>query len=568
MKTVYFLLLLVFCNFSYSESEVVDAEDFNPEQIRELKESRLNRARINLNELSKQIRETKRKIRKEKSSRLRVKLEEQLISLEEEFAQQQLSLVNIVSDVNIDEVVKKVEEKKLSLAEEIQEILKPLFESIKRISSKPREVERLKSNIEDLNAKLLVAKQAKKSLKEFAKTKSAKKFSKILPNTRKKIDNIVNELEAKAENSQAKLYKIISDEKSMFEQLQELITRFFITEGKNILIAMIIFLLTIIPLRYWRTRILNFCRRALMKYTNTTIDGVHSEWLMRPISISYNFLTFILATSFMIFGLYVMNDWVLVTIILLIIFATGWSLKNQIPSIMDLFRLLLNFGPVREKERLIWKGIPWKVKKLGFYSILENPELDGATIRLHYKELIECNSRPVNRDEPWFPTHKSDWVELSDDTYGQVMLQTPEVVIVRLIGGAFKHVPTADFMLLNPINLSQDFLVTAEFGVDYSHQELVTSEIPAIFRQHLESSFEEELNPQNKKFRSLLVEFDNAGASSLNIRVNINVNGHYASEKLNLQRRLQKELVYICNLNKYVIPFNQMTVHLNQSLTS
>ena len=83
-------------------------------------------------------------------------------------------------------------------------------------------------------------------------------------------------------------------------------------------------------------------------------------------------------------------------------------------------RLLLNIGPVREEERIYYQNLPWRVKNINIFTILENPDA-GVKLRLPIEELVGLISRPSLPNESWFPCKLNDWVLLSDKYYGKVV---------------------------------------------------------------------------------------------------------------------------------------------------
>ena len=86
-------------------------------------------------------------------------------------------------------------------------------------------------------------------------------------------------------------------------------------------------------------------------------------------------------------------------------------------------------------------------------SKLENKALENGFVRLHINDLMKLRSRPVTPNESWFPSKSSDWIRLADGTYGYVLAQTPEMVTLKLKGGALKYYPTADYLAQSPVNL-------------------------------------------------------------------------------------------------------------------
>ncbi len=168
--------------------------------------------------------------------------------------------------------------------------------------------------------------------------------------------------------------------------------------------------------------------------------------------------------------LYVAGDWFLLGLALLVLIGAAIGLRNTLPRYIDEARLFLNMGPVREGERVIYGGLPWRIRSLNIYSTLFNPDLQGGVLRLPSSEMAKLTSRPDHKTEPWFPTRTGDVVLLEGDVMAKVLLQTPEVVRLRY-KGAVRDVPTASFVGMAKHNLSQDgFVAAATFGIDYAHQ--------------------------------------------------------------------------------------------------
>ena len=258
--------------------------------------------------------------------------------------------------------------------------------------------------------------------------------------------------------------------------------------------------------------------------------------------------------------LYAQGDWILLGLLIILIIGLALVLQRSLPSYLTEARLMLNIGPVREGERVIYQGLPWRVQSLRLQATLINPLLSGGVLRLPLRELTPLISRVANEREPWFPSREDDYLILNDDTYGQVILQTPETVQLR-IATAIKSFPTAAFLDLCPKNLSlEGFSVVLRFGVDYQHQADVTGAIRETLEQELAAGLQQE--PEGKYMQGLVVEFAEAGASSLDFIAFASFTPEAAATYPHLRRLLQGIAVDACNKHGWVIPFNQMTVHL------
>jgi len=128
--------------------------------------------------------------------------------------------------------------------------------------------------------------------------------------------------------------------------------------------------------------------------------------------------------------LYIAGDWVLLGLATLFLLGLAWASKHTLPQFFEQIRLLLNLGTVRDNERVVYEGLPWRVGRLNFYTRFTNPDLTGGLIRLPLRALSDLHSRPCTTDEAWFPCREGDWVKLDDDRWGKVVMQTPEMVQV------------------------------------------------------------------------------------------------------------------------------------------
>ena len=93
-------------------------------------------------------------------------------------------------------------------------------------------------------------------------------------------------------------------------------------------------------------------------------------------------LTVIGATSAFVIVLYISGDWVLLILAVIFLLGIAWTAKRGLPVFWEQIKLLLNLSTVRENERVVYNGIPWRVVSLNIYSRLENPALENAKIRL------------------------------------------------------------------------------------------------------------------------------------------------------------------------------------------
>jgi len=253
------------------------------------------------------------------------------------------------------------------------------------------------------------------------------------------------------------------------------------------------------------------------------------------------------------------GDWLLLTLTAILLFGIVWAGKNALPPYIEQIRMLLNLGAVREGERIIFRGLPWRVESLGFYTVFENPALHGGRMRIPLRRVMRMISRNAQPDEPWFPCQEGDWVLLADETHGEIAHLTPEQVVLRCRGGSIKSYRTSEFLGLAPENLAPGFRVRESFGIDYSHQAICTTEVPEVFREVVHAELVAEFGED--AVREVAVEFDQAGDSSLNYAVKADLTHEAAQRYRYIPRLIQRACVNACNARGWTIPFKQITLH-------
>jgi hypothetical protein len=234
---------------------------------------------------------------------------------------------------------------------------------------------------------------------------------------------------------------------------------------------------------------------------------------------------------------------------------------KTLPAFIEQFRMMLNMGAVREDERLIYDGLPWKVNAISFRSELVNPLLDGGVLHLPTPMLVGLLSRPPGKNEEWFPSRAQDWVTLSDGTFGRIAYQTPSAVQITAPGGSQRVIPTLQYLELCPTVLSTGFRKEITFGIDYSHQSAAIQDIPG----KMESCVTEALKGHlGDALTHLSVHFSEAADSSLNFTVWVDCDGKAAPHWPTIPMWTQQALVELCNREGWGIPFPQLQVHTDK----
>ncbi len=436
---------------------------------------------------------------------------------------------------------------------ELQKLIGPLITELQDLTSRPREIEKLKSDIAFYEEHIRLADTAVENLNRLLDvSKKSGTFRERLSKSVEEWANRKNEWEA-LNNIGIEYLKQQSGDKSISKSIQDIPKVFFKSHGRNLLIALLVFFLSSLGM---------FKLYGIIKRYNP-IRVQKRTFYGRIFDLGYVFLAIMFSLLSMLASLYLFNDWVLLSVIIIFIIGIVWASKQALPKIWFQVKLILNLGPVREGEVLVYKGLPYKVVSINFHTTLSNPVIDGGLIKVPISDIIELRSRPIIDEEPWFPSAKGDWVIIGGSRHGKVITQTPETVKLKFLGGMEISYNTGDYLGQSPMNLSSGFRLSIGFGLDYLYQAEITSTIPAI----LEKGVIEGLNDAGfaEKMSSVRVEFKTAAASSLDLEVIANFNETAGRHYSKLERVIQKACVDVCNKQNWIIPFMQMTVHMAES---
>jgi hypothetical protein len=437
-----------------------------------------------------------------------------------------------------------------SLQKKIERLLQPLFIEVEKATADSRRLEEMKVEKNDWAGRKGVADEALSRIDSLLAANPEKAIADELRNVRRQWELHLAKASSEIKVLDVQIAEIEKHRRPVLETISSASTRFWRSRGLNLFLSIAAFLVTLMGggWIYQKIRVVRDRKRG----------GRPSHWA-RVADVSASILTALLAFVAALAVLYAKGDWVLLSLAAIFIVGLVWAARNTFMSMIDQLRLLLNLGPVREGERLIFDGLPWRLDKLAFFSEFSNPELEGGVLRLPVRLLAGFHSRPYDPKEPWFPTRIGDWVVMDDSTFGRVVHQSPEQVVVLKLGGARKTYPTAAFLEGKPMNLSRGFRCRLQFGIDYRHQSAATADVPETLKNKVMEGLVAEIG--HEAIESVKVEFLQAGDSSLDYEVIVDFTGEMASRHNKLRRLMARLCVEACNEHGWVIPFPQLVVH-------
>lgn len=481
---------------------------------------------------------------------------QKIIALQAQIDRLNLNFDSLATNLQLQD--SSLKKKESPWTKQLEEITMPLLLAIRDLTEKPRKVDALKKRITKLENTLALHKEASDNLKKLESARNEIADSTRPEDTRylarltllqNKYDPELSELNMK--ETKRSLEQILSSDESLFDSAKNQIKDFLKNRGKNLLITLAAFCGL-----WW---LLNRLRKWVLRFN---IFSQLSPAFGKLFSAAYNIFILIICLLVGMACLYFFNDWLLISLIVMMLILVAWTSRQYLPTFLQEIKLIVNLGTVREGERFIWSGVPWLVRDIGLNATLINASLEGGEIRLPVRELIDKHSRPVVKGEPWFPTRTGDWVILNDGSYGWVKHQTLEQVVLNLKGESLKHYSTADFLKLSPLNISKGFRYCIEFGLDYKVQNRICEEIPTMIESGLKNLLARFFEGPSPDFNFMEVRFDNPGPSSLNLMVIIHADGKSANRHEENRREIQTALVQICNENNLTIPFSQLTINM------
>ncbi|WP_321494637.1 hypothetical protein [uncultured Desulfobacter sp.] len=433
--------------------------------------------------------------------------------------------------------------------DELLSLAEPGIMELKRLTVKARHKSKLNDELSNYQDLLPVATKAVNRIESLISQADDRSLAAALKNLLPEYKGLENQIKNKVNLIQLKLDEIEREETSVLDSTQNTVKEFFRTRGLYLFLAILACIGVVFLIRFLYQTLIRLVPGYKLEYR---------PFHIRVFELVYRSMTIVLSVMAVITVFYFVEDWVLLSLAIIVIMGGIWAAKNTLPMYMEQSRLIINIGPVREGERMMYQGVPWLVKHINIYSLLENPDL-GITLRIPISELIGKTSRKFDSHEPWFPCRKNDWVILSDETRGCVTHLSHETVELVMRGGAKKTYQTGDFLAMAPLNLSVNFRLKVPFGISYGHQQDATTAIPELLSAYIQKNIEKEGYAED--LLNLRVEFAEAGASSLDLVVITDFKGNQAPLYNRLKRSVQRWCVDAASQYNWDIPFPQITVH-------
>ncbi len=437
------------------------------------------------------------------------------------------------------------------LQSEALAILKPLFSELQRVTSGPRELDRLE---EELDLQSTLKAQARSALQSLDSLVAASpdghltgKLEAVRDRWQRRYDDAGNQSLVLSNQLNVRL----AERESITDNLRLAFTDFVRSRGIHFLFGVLAFVGV-----YFFVRLIHRAIAARM-VMQTGERSIYTRF----IDVALHVLAFLLALLALVFVFILTNDFVLLLLTAIFVAGLAWGGVKLIPALLDELRLVLNLGPVREGERVIYGGIPWRVDNLGFQTHLSNPSLTGGRVTMPVRGLVDMQSRPFAHSERWFPCSPGDWIRLEAPMLmGKVLCQTPEFIEVRLLGGSRQTISTSTFLGGCPANLSEGFRLNRPFSIGHDHREEAAGSIPHIMEQALRDGLQQVLASRGRVIH-VAARIEEVGRSTLDYNIEADFSGEAAELYEELGRQIAMILVRLANHEQWTIPNQQITLH-------
>jgi hypothetical protein len=477
----------------------------------------------------------------------REELAKQLRELRAELADDRRQFDRFALEIDLSPFVEEKEES-FDWQDELSNLLQPILAELKSATAESRAIGELRNKLETIGKRKELAGQAVERLQSLLQQEPSPSLRERLEARLDYWQRIANETSNRYTALDLQLQNKLEQRESVFDETASYARRFVQTRGLNLLLAVGAFCLVFFGVRWVASQIMR--RRK---------PDAEQQFGSR--------LTLLLLHAFSILGgllamMAVFNaagDWFMLGLIIIFLLGVGWASIKTLPGQIESVKLILNVGTVREGERILFDEVPYRVDSLAFRAKLVNPALEGGVQQLPVRDLVGYHSRPAGQDEAWFPTRRGDWVELNDGLLGQVTHQSPSAVRLSDLGGTEIVYPTPRFLQQHPRRLSGQFRILERFRIDYRHQGIATAEVPQRMQDALAEALPALL--EKNELNALSVIFEAATPSSLDYRIELQLDGSAAPRIEIIRASVQRILVDTCNLHGWTIPFTQITLH-------
>lgn len=214
-------------------------------------QAQLLQTRQQLEEIQKTIQEKRSLIEQQRKQLEREKDESERRELEWRIEREETDITNLrrsfeniaLGGVDLSAFDPAQEDQQFNWQQELQLILKPVFQELKDLTEKPRQIERLRARLAILENQQRIAKRALTNLERLLDESLDKDTKLRLENVRQTWVQRQNDIQRQLEINQLQLDVLLDEEDTIFTQIQNAINEFFTGRGLNLALSIAAFFL-------------------------------------------------------------------------------------------------------------------------------------------------------------------------------------------------------------------------------------------------------------------------------------------------------------------------------------
>jgi len=494
-----------------------------------------------------QVNEVQQRLVQAQDQVTREELAGQLRELRADLAEDRRQFDRFALEIDLSPFIEE-EEQTFDWQQELSSLLKPILAELKSATAESRAIGELRAELDTIGERKTQSTQAVERLHWLLAQDPTASLRQRLEERLEYWQRLADEANNRYTALDLQLQNKLEERQSLLDETTSYARHFVRTRGLNLLLALAAFGLVFFGVRWIATQIMRLRKPQAEKQFSSRLALL----LLHAFSVLGGLLAMMAVFN-------AAGDWFMLGIIIIFLLGIGWASIHTLPSQIESVKLILNVGTVREGERLVFSELPYRVESLAFRAKLVNPELEGGVQELPVRDLVGYHSRPAGEGEAWFPTRPGDWVELDDGLLGQVSHQSPSAVRLTELGGAEVIYPTNRFLRQHPRRLSERFRILERFAIDYRHQAIATTEVPALMQAALEDALPSLVD--EGQLRALSLIFAGIGSSSLNYRIEVQLEGAAAPRSELIRAGIQRTLVEACNRHGWTLPCMPISLH-------
>ncbi|MFT5893737.1 MAG: hypothetical protein ACI8VW_000603, partial [bacterium] len=246
-------------------------------------------------------------------------------------------------------------------------IAEPVIDSLKELTEKPRKLAALNDSILLHLEEITIAEQALTNLIPTLELNPTGELGSSVQRINNQWQGRLDDATSAVAIAQIQIGEL-QGKKAFTEALFDAIVGFITGRGLTILLAMSA------AAGVWFS--IRFLLRGYRASLSADTESVRKT-RYRLAAYSVHALTFILILIAVFAVFYERGDVLLLGLLILLVVGLALGIRHLLPRYVSEARLLLNIGAMRENERILYRGLPWRVETINMYTTLKNPELDG-----------------------------------------------------------------------------------------------------------------------------------------------------------------------------------------------